>query len=117
MKTITTSADSRNLLESSDWDQHHRIMLNCHSRYLFARYRIAQGDYKDHLKGIKEHSDLVTGTIEEMASDQQRKFEALVANDNDIYEKACKGMQNRTPFVGHLLYYIDGRFVRLSAFS
>lgn len=64
--------------------------------FLFALpYRIAQGDYKDHLKGIKEHSDLVTGTLEEMASDQQRKFEALVANDKCIYEKACKGMFKR----------------------
>ena len=68
-----------------------------HSRFnaifsYFPVIRIAQGDYKDHLKGIKEHSELVTGTLEEMASDQQRKFETLVANDNDIYEKACKGM-------------------------
>lgn len=60
---------------------------------LFIRFyfRIAQYDYKAYLKGIPENSDLVTGTIEEMASELQRKFEALVNDDKDIYEKACKG--------------------------
>lgn len=57
-------------------------------------YRIAQYDYKAYLKGIQDNSDLVTGTIEEMASELQRKFESLVADDQDIYEKACKGMYN-----------------------
>lgn len=54
-------------------------------------YRIAQDDYKMYLKGIRDNSDLVSGTLEEMASELQRKFEALVTDDKDIYEKACKG--------------------------
>lgn len=54
-------------------------------------YRIAQDDYKTYLKGIHDNSDLVTGTLEEMASELQRKFEVLVTDDKDIYEKACKG--------------------------
>lgn len=33
----------------------------------------------------------MTGTIEEMASELQRKFEVLVTDDKEIYEKACKG--------------------------
>lgn len=53
--------------------------------------RIAQDDYKIYLKGIHDNSDLVSGTVEEMASELQRKFETLVADDKDIYEKACKG--------------------------
>lgn len=55
-------------------------------------HRIAQDDYKTYLKGIQENSDSLTGTLEEMASELQRKFEALVADDHEVYEKACKGM-------------------------
>lgn len=58
---------------------------------IFSICRIAQDDYKTYLKGILDNSDLVTGTLEEMASEQQRKFEALVIDDKEIYEKACKG--------------------------
>lgn len=54
-------------------------------------FRIAQDDYKTYLKGVQDNSELVTGTLEEMASELQRKFESLVADDNEIYEKACKG--------------------------
>lgn len=32
-----------------------------------------------------------TGTLEEKASALQRKFESLVADDKEVYEKACKG--------------------------
>lgn len=53
--------------------------------------RIAQDDYKTYLKGIQDNSELVTGTLEEMASELQRKFESLVADDKEIYERACKG--------------------------
>ncbi|XP_055304759.1 probable ATP-dependent RNA helicase CG8611 [Sitodiplosis mosellana] len=54
------------------------------------RIRIAQDDYKTYLKGVQDNSELVTGTLEEMASELQRKFESLVADDKEIYEKACK---------------------------
>lgn len=54
--------------------------------------RIAQADYKTYLKGIQDNSDLVSGTVEEMASELQRKFEALIDDDKEVYEKACKGM-------------------------
>lgn len=40
---------------------------------------------------MQDNSELVTGTLEEMASELQRKFELLVADDHEIYEKACKG--------------------------
>lgn len=58
----------------------------------FLSNRIAQDDYKTYLKGIQDNSDLVSGTVEEMASELQRKFEALVDDDKEVYEKACKGM-------------------------
>lgn len=62
-----------------------------HIIFAISIVRIAQADYKTYLKGVKENSDLVTGTIEEMASELQRKFEMLVADDQEIYDKACKG--------------------------
>lgn len=54
--------------------------------------RISQYDYKNYLKGIQANSEFLSGTLEEMASELQRKFETLVVDDKDIYEKACKGM-------------------------
>lgn len=60
-------------------------------RFSLTFHRIAQDDYKTYLKGILDNNDLVTGTLEEMASELQRKFEAIVADENDIYERACKG--------------------------
>lgn len=47
----------------------------------------------------------MTGTVEEMASELQRKFEALVTDDNDVYEKACKGMLCYS-FLFHVATYI-----------
>lgn len=51
----------------------------------------------------------MTGTLEEMASQLQRKFEALVADDKDIYEKACKGT-----YLCRHLFYFPAFFLQLS---
>lgn len=68
-------------------------MTQAHTKLLYYfPNRIAQDDYKTYLKGIQDNSDLVSGTIEEMASELQRKFEALIDDDKEVYEKACKGM-------------------------
>lgn len=69
--------------------QKQKLIIFCCN--FFFHHRISQYDYKNYLKGIQANSDLLTGTLEEMASELQRKFEALVAEDKDIYEKACKG--------------------------
>lgn len=61
-----------------------------------------------YLKGILDNSDSVTGTVEEMASSLQRKFEALVADDNDIYEKACKGRYYRVILLFYFYSSGDG---------
>lgn len=51
-------------------------------------------DFKQYLKGIAQNELIPTGTVEEKASELQRKFEALVKEDKDIYQKACKGKWN-----------------------
>lgn len=87
-KTISNERDLNSLESALKCWKHKTIAIYVD----LLLYRIAQDDYKTYLKGIQENSDLVTGTLEEMASELQRKFEALVTDDNEVYEKACKGM-------------------------
>lgn len=76
----------------------------------FARLpnRITQCDYKNYLKGIEENDIFVAGTLEEKASELQRKFELLLVDEKELNDKACKGESNvHVPFLatkGDLLY-------------
>lgn len=53
--------------------------------------RIAQCDYKTYLKGIEQNDIFVAGTLEEKASELQRKFEVLITEEKELNDKACKG--------------------------
>lgn len=44
-----------------------------------------------YLKGIMRNDLFPTGTLEEKASELQRKFESLIADEEEIHQKACKG--------------------------
>lgn len=53
--------------------------------------RIAQCDFKTYLKGIEQNDIFVAGTLEEKASELQRKFEVLITEEKELNDKACKG--------------------------
>lgn len=59
-------------------------MLHC------IRFRISQDDSNKYLKGVVHVSSTAT-TLEESASELQRKFEGLVADDKEMHDRACKG--------------------------
>lgn len=55
------------------------------------RIRISQGDVEQYLKVLTE-ADSEAHTAEEAASNLQHKFELLLADDEEIHDKASKGM-------------------------
>ena len=74
--------------------------------------RISQGDHKKYLKGVDDGNLFAAGTLEEKASELQRKFEALLAADEELHQSACKGeclstSSSSSPLV-HYRITIDG---------
>lgn len=53
-------------------------------------YRIAQEDSTKYLKGIAQTNG-IPSTLEESASELQRKFEGIINDDTEMHDRACKG--------------------------
>lgn len=52
--------------------------------------RIAQEDSTKYLKGIVQTNG-ISSTLEESASELQRKFEGIIHDDTEMHDRACKG--------------------------
>lgn len=52
--------------------------------------RIAQEDSAKYLKGIVQTNG-IPSTLEESASELQRKFEGIIQDDTEMHDRACKG--------------------------
>lgn len=67
---------------------YYKIFISANSLFYFNR--ISQEDSTPYLKGIVR-DNVGFATVEEHASELQRKFEAVVAEDKEMHDMACKG--------------------------